>query len=254
MPPFGVNRERRQLCVQSGKLFAEFAPELRNRLGHFIVKGAEILLEAALRSAKQQITNLLDCRNLLRDIRSNHFRNRHLMVSIAALSRLRRIRCSAHSIKTPALGPRRSPIVIARLQRLVAVVRTALELVNGRTYFDNNSRLWSTTVPKAKVQRGAFSRANNYQESLRSNARIESARSNATGWRSLLREPRRLLGHGFRDQGGTILDLALAQNDADVILDRSFGELQTAAYLSVALAFDDQAENLVLAVGELLPG
>jgi hypothetical protein len=34
----------------------------------------------------------------------------------------------------------------ARLQRIVAVVRTTLELVNERTHFDNNSRLWSTTI------------------------------------------------------------------------------------------------------------
>lgn len=59
-----------------------------------------------------------------------------------------------------------------------------------------------------------------------------------------------LLRHRFDDESRSILDLALAQNHADVILDRSFGELEFLADFGVAFAFDNQRENLVLALAE----
>jgi hypothetical protein len=51
-------------------------------------------------------------------------------------------------------------------------------------------------------------------------------------------------------QFGTILDLALAQDRTDVVLDRALGQAELLTDLVVALAFDDQLQNFVLACGQ----
>lgn len=56
--------------------------------------------------------------------------------------------------------------------------------------------------------------------------------------------------HQSGNETCTILDLALAEDNADVVLDRSLGKAETQAYLGVALTLDNQIENLVFTICE----